>query len=146
MAIFEDSKGVKCSFCGKAQETVKRIIAGPGVYICNECIGLCSNIIEEEIEDGYDDETKEEVVQTNLTPKEIKEKLDEYVVGQDTAKRSLAVAVYNHYKRINNQDKSNEDGIEIQKSNILMLRTNRLWKNISCTNTCKNIKCAICYI
>ena len=121
MAKYEDNKNIKCSFCGKTQETVKRIIAGPGVYICNECIGLCSSIIEDEL-DEYDD-----ILEPNnfvmLTPKEIKEKLDEYVIGQDSAKKSLAVAVYNHYKRISNQDFNNQetDGVEIQKSNILML-------------------------
>ena len=116
MAKFEDNKSVRCSFCGKPQETVKRIIAGPGVYICDECIGLCSTIIEEE--DTF--ETEELAVEnTMLTPKEIKEKLDEYVVGQDIAKKSLAVAVYNHYKRIKNLDEENE--VDIQKSNILML-------------------------
>ncbi len=117
MAKYEDKKTVRCSFCGKPQENVKRIIAGPGVYICDECVGLCSNIIEEEYEDMYEDEG--EVVENTLSPREIKEKLDEYVVGQDEAKKSLAVAVYNHYKRINNTDV--ESDVEIQKSNILML-------------------------
>ena len=117
MAKFEDKKTVRCSFCGKPQENVKRIIAGPGVYICDECVGLCSNIIEEEFEDLYAEETG--APQTNLSPKEIKEKLDEYVIGQDEAKKSLAVAVYNHYKRINNASETSD--IEIQKSNILML-------------------------
>lgn len=117
MAKFEDKKTVRCSFCGKPQENVKRIIAGPGVYICDECVGLCSNIIEEEFDDLYAEEAQE--TQTNLSPKEIKEKLDEYVIGQDEAKKSLAVAVYNHYKRINNVD--DDSDVEIQKSNILML-------------------------
>lgn len=117
MAKYEDKKTVRCSFCGKAQENVKRIIAGPGVYICDECVGLCSNIIEEEFEELYASEGK--TIQTSLSPKEIKEKLDEYVIGQDEAKKSLAVAVYNHYKRINNL--LDESDIEIQKSNILML-------------------------
>ena len=118
MAKFEDKKTVRCSFCGKPQENVKRIIAGPGVYICDECVGLCSNIIEEEFDDLYGEEVSG-TMQTNLSPKEIKEKLDEYVIGQDEAKKSLAVAVYNHYKRINNADETSD--IEIQKSNILML-------------------------
>ncbi len=117
MAKLEDNKTIRCSFCGKPQETVKRIIAGPGVYICDECVGLCSNIIEEEIEALESEEVVAE--NTGLTPKEMKEKLDEYVIGQDTAKKSLAVAVYNHYKRINNIDSENE--VDIQKSNILML-------------------------
>lgn len=117
MAKYEDKKTVRCSFCGKAQENVRRIIAGPGVYICDECVGLCSNIIEEEFEELYAQESV--MVQNSLSPKEIKEKLDEYVIGQDEAKKSLAVAVYNHYKRINNLDVTSD--VEIQKSNILML-------------------------
>ena len=120
MAKYEDKKTVRCSFCGKSQEDVRRIIAGPGVYICDECIGLCSSIIEEEYDDMYDDNV-EENTQKSLSPVEIKQKLDEYVVGQDEAKKSLAVAVYNHYKRINNQEKVKEDDVEIQKSNILVL-------------------------
>ena len=118
MANFEDKRTVKCSFCGKSQETVQRIIAGPGVYICNECIELCSSIIE----DGYEEEIENEsvVVEKVPSPKEIKEFLDEYVIGQEEAKKSLSVAVYNHYKRINNPIKD-EDEVEIQKSNILLL-------------------------
>lgn len=118
MAKYEDKKTVRCSFCGKAQENVKRIIAGPGVYICDECVGLCSNIIEEEFEEMCTEEKAQE--NQSLSPKETKEKLDEYVIGQDEAKKSLAVAVYNHYKRINNIDPKSDD-VEIQKSNILML-------------------------
>lgn len=121
MAKFEDTKSVRCSFCGKTQEAVKRIVAGPGVYICNECVGLCSNIIEDELE-NYDEEFVDKGFNM-LTPKEIKDKLDEYVIGQESAKKSLSVAVYNHYKRINHKEsgKEAEDGVEIQKSNILML-------------------------
>ncbi len=118
MANFEDKRTVKCSFCGKSQETVKRIIAGPGVYICNECVDLCSSIVE----DDYDEENEKEsvVVEKVPSPKEIKEFLDEYVIGQEEAKKSLSVAVYNHYKRINNPI-HDEDDVEIQKSNILLL-------------------------
>ena len=110
-------RNIKCSFCGKPQEVVKKIIAGPGVYICDECIGVCQNIIEEEV---YEDEV-EEVIEDEVmpTPAEIKKTLDDYVIGQEEAKKTLSVAVYNHYKRINNKD--NLDGIEIQKSNILLL-------------------------
>ena len=79
MAKYEDNKNIRCSFCGKTQENVKRIIAGPGVYICNECVGLCSNIIEDELE-NYDDDFNDENEFLMLTPKEIKEKLDEYVI------------------------------------------------------------------
>ncbi|MBR3888563.1 MAG: ATP-dependent Clp protease ATP-binding subunit ClpX [Clostridia bacterium] len=119
MSKYEDERDIKCSFCGKAQDSVRRIIAGPGVYICNECVGLCTSIIEEEMRE-YEEELKQEDF-VMLTPKEIKDKLDEYVIGQDLAKKSLAVAVYNHYKRIMLQDPKDDSEIEIQKSNILLL-------------------------
>ena len=112
-------KTVKCSFCGKAQENVKKIIAGPGVYICDECITICRNIIED---DGYeDDEVKYTIEEGEKlpNPKEIKKILDEYVIGQEDAKKTLSVAVYNHYKRINNKDSIKD--VEIQKSNVLLL-------------------------
>ncbi len=112
---FDDTKQLRCSFCGKTQEQVKRLIAGPNVYICDECIELCSEIIEEELEGAYEDDEAMDIPK----PKEIKAHLDEYVIGQDDAKKALAVAVYNHYKRIYKQRKS--DDIEVQKSNILLL-------------------------
>jgi ATP-dependent Clp protease ATP-binding subunit ClpX len=114
MARVEDKKQLKCSFCGKSQDQVRRLIAGPGVYICDECIELCSEIITDEFEETVQ-------VDMNALPKpaEIKNYLDQYVVGQETAKKSLAVAVYNHYKRINAT--ANDDDIELQKSNILLL-------------------------
>jgi ATP-dependent Clp protease ATP-binding subunit ClpX len=112
---FSDDKGqLKCSFCGKAQDQVKRLVAGPGVYICDECIELCNEIIEEELS-----EEAEVKIKDIPKPKQIKEALDEYVIGQDRAKRIMAVAVYNHYKRIN-MAKKNED-VELLKSNIVML-------------------------
>ncbi|MDY6313654.1 MAG: ClpX C4-type zinc finger protein, partial [Clostridia bacterium] len=113
-----DNGELKCSFCGRDQSEVKRLIAGPGVYICNECIELCSEIIEEDF--GTPDEHEEEPKQPEKLPKpiEIKQILDEYVIGQDEAKKALAVAVYNHYKRIYS-DMDND--VELQKSNILML-------------------------
>ena len=114
MAKYEDKKQLKCSFCGKNQDQVKRLIAGPGVYICDECIDLCSDIIQDEFEDNVE-------LDTTVLPKpnEIKEYLDQYVIGQERAKRALSVAVYNHYKRV----KANmvDDDIELQKSNILLL-------------------------
>ncbi|MCI8654851.1 MAG: ATP-dependent Clp protease ATP-binding subunit ClpX, partial [Clostridia bacterium] len=112
-------KNVKCSFCGKTQEAVKRIVVGPGVYICDECIELCNNIIET---DGYEEEnyTIEEMHQIP-SPKEIKNILDDYVVGQEDAKKTLSVAVYNHYKRIASNKEIKEDDVEIQKSNVLLL-------------------------
>lgn len=114
MAKYDEKKQLKCSFCGKNQEQVKRLIAGPGVYICDECIDLCSEIIADEFEESVELDT------TSVPkPNEIKNYLDQYVIGQEKAKKSLSVAVYNHYKRIN----SNlvEDDIELQKSNILLL-------------------------
>ena len=113
MAKFDDKKQLKCSFCGKNQDQVKRLIAGPGVYICDECIDLCSEIIADEFEDTLEFDTK-----TLPKPQEIKEYLDSYVIGQESAKKSLAVAVYNHYKRIL---ASKNSDVELQKSNILML-------------------------
>ncbi|HPZ72835.1 MAG: ATP-dependent Clp protease ATP-binding subunit ClpX [Bacillota bacterium] len=110
----DDRNQLKCSFCGKTQEHVKKLIAGPGVYICTDCIELCNEIIEEEFADGLD-----ETLQSIPKPKEIKEILDEYVIGQEEAKRILSVAVYNHYKRITRSSKS--DDVELQKSNILLL-------------------------
>ena len=109
---------VKCSFCGKPQEMVKRIVAGPNAYICDECIAICNNIIEDE---NYDEETGYEDLKSEdiPTPAEIKQILDEYVIGQDDAKKTLSVAVYNHYKRIACDEII--DDVEIQKSNILLL-------------------------
>ncbi|GAA4750539.1 ATP-dependent Clp protease ATP-binding subunit ClpX [Gordonia alkaliphila] len=110
---------LKCSFCGKSQKQVKKLIAGPGVYICDECIDLCNEIIEEELA-----ETSDVKLDELPKPAEIREFLDTYVVGQDTAKRTLAVAVYNHYKRIQAGEKKDARGtesVELAKSNILML-------------------------
>ncbi len=115
MFKFGDEKGqLKCSFCGKMQEQVKKLIAGPGVYICDECIELCNEIIEEEFTEDHEIE-----LDSIPKPKEIREALDEYVIGQDEAKKNLSVAVYNHYKRINSNLQT--DDVELQKSNILML-------------------------
>ena len=114
-------KNIKCSFCGKSQDAVERIIAGPGVFICNECISVCTNILEdddyEDTEFNYTLNQKEDKLPS---PAEIKKVLDSYVIGQEDAKKTLAVAVYNHYKRINNSNKKDDD-VEIQKSNVLLL-------------------------
>ncbi len=120
MSKKEDApKNIKCSFCGKSQDHVARIVAGPGVYICDECVAVCKNIIENDTynEDEFGYAINEE--QKLLSPKEIKDILDKYVIGQEEAKKTLAVAVYNHYKRINNEDENND--VEIQKSNVLLL-------------------------
>ncbi|MDD4189100.1 MAG: ATP-dependent Clp protease ATP-binding subunit ClpX [Eubacteriales bacterium] len=115
MAKNEEKKQLKCSFCGKAQEQVKRLVAGPNVYICDECVNLCSDILEEEISDGGFDVKLDDIPK----PKAIKESLDQYVIGQDLAKKTLSVAVYNHYKRI--KSGVDTDDVELQKSNIIML-------------------------
>ncbi|MGB9976028.1 ATP-dependent Clp protease ATP-binding subunit ClpX [Thermovenabulum sp.] len=115
MFKFNDEKGqLKCSFCGKTQDQVKKLVAGPGVYICDECIELCNEIIEEE----FSDDNKMDFTDIPK-PNQIKEILDQYVIGQEKAKRILSVAVYNHYKRINSNVKL--DDVELQKSNIIML-------------------------
>ncbi len=113
---------IRCSFCNKTEDQVRKLIAGPGgVYICDECIDICSEIIEEELEDEQEEELDEASSINLLKPAEIKSFLDEYVIGQEDAKKTLAVAVYNHYKRILAGDKASKDGVELQKSNILML-------------------------
>ncbi|MGP7816799.1 ATP-dependent protease ATP-binding subunit ClpX [Niallia sp. 01092] len=115
MFKFNDEKGqLKCSFCGKTQDQVRKLVAGPGVYICDECIELCTEIVEEELG------TEEEVEFKDVPkPNEIRDILDEYVIGQDQAKKALSVAVYNHYKRINSNSKI--DDVELSKSNIAMI-------------------------
>ena len=105
-----------CSFCGKSQDEVKKIIAGSDVYICNECVELSMDILREE----FKGEGQTDILESK-TPKELLAVLNEYVIGQDTAKRALSVAVYNHYKRINFSESKENDDVELQKSNILMI-------------------------
>lgn len=115
MFKFNEEKGqLKCSFCGKTQDQVRKLVAGPGVYICDECIELCTEIVEEEL--GSEEETE---ITEIPTPQEILDILDDYVIGQDQPKKNLSVAVYNHYKRVNAS--KNHDDVELAKSNIVML-------------------------
>jgi ATP-dependent Clp protease ATP-binding subunit ClpX len=113
----DDKSKLRCSFCGKSQDQVKKLVAGPGVYICEECIDLCNEIIEEELYKSSDFDVE---IQSVPKPREIFDFLCQYVIGQEHAKKVLSVAVYNHYKRVNAQENSSDD-VEIQKSNILLL-------------------------
>jgi len=110
----DEKRQLRCSFCGKPQEQVRKLIAGPNVYICNECIELCYEILGDDLDDfeGFDEEA------STLKPKEMREILDQFIIGQDDAKKALSVAVYNHYKRILNEK---DDDVEIQKSNIILV-------------------------
>lgn len=112
--MYDEKKQLQCSFCGKSQNQVKRLVAGPNVYICDECVALCQEIIQEEGLDDFNFDFSE-----LPKPKEISSILDEYVIGQDMAKKSLAVAVYNHYKRISTEEA--DDDVELQKSNIMLI-------------------------
>ena len=126
MAKHEDSR-LKCSFCGKSQDQVKKLIAGPEVYICDECVDLCNEILDEEFFEAEEGEKSTSLPEISKVPKpvEIKAFLDDHIVGQEDAKRILSVAVYNHYKRVNhnlsNKEKDSKDVVEIQKSNILLI-------------------------
>ena len=121
MSKYDENKQLKCSFCGKPQSQVRRLVAGSGVYICDECVHLCLDIINDDIYAGNGEE-KAEGAYKLPKPKEITEILSQYVIGQEDAKRVLAVAVYNHYKRINNaKSKQEDDDVELQKSNIVMI-------------------------
>ena len=120
MSKYDENKQLRCSFCGKPQSQVTRLVAGPGVYICDECIQVCLDIINDGVQSEQMPDSGEKVYKLPK-PKEISEILSEYVIEQDRAKRALAVAVYNHYKRINGKKTAEEDGVELQKSNIVMI-------------------------
>lgn len=114
----DEQTTIHCSFCGKSQDEVDKIIAGPGVYICNECVALCQEIIDEEV----NQERQESYTMVEPPkPTEIRSILDDYVIGQEQAKKTLSVAVYNHYKRISSNNETNDDGVSLQKSNILLM-------------------------
>jgi len=119
-----DDSRLKCSFCGKTQDQVKKLIAGPEVYICDECVELCNEILDEEFFEAKDKEGEDNVESVEKSipkPHEIKAYLDQYIVGQDDAKKVLSVAVYNHYKRLKHNKSASKEGVEIQKSNILLV-------------------------
>ena len=118
-----NDKHLRCSFCGKSKESVKKFISGPSVYICNECISLCNEILAEE-----EERESQDAAATTLAPREIKEFLDDYVIGQEQAKRSLAVAVYNHYKRVHGQGRL--DDVEIDKANVLLVGSTGVGKTL----------------
>ncbi|MCQ5131179.1 ATP-dependent Clp protease ATP-binding subunit ClpX [Butyricicoccus faecihominis] len=138
MPNFDDDKTLKCSFCGKPQNRVRKLIAGPGVYICDECIGVCTSILDDELDFAPSLREDEAVLEPEKlpTPQELKATLDEYVIGQERAKVALSVAVYNHYKRIY----SGESDIELQKSNILMLGPSGSGKTLLAQTLAKTLK------
>ncbi len=109
-------ENITCSFCGKAAESAKKIITGPGVHICDECVTVCNRIIEEDLKKSPETQALDKVAK----PEEMKKFLDQYVIGQDAAKKALSVAVYNHYKRILNREKLDSD-VELEKSNVLIV-------------------------
>ena len=128
-----------CSFCGKPQEQVRRLVAGPGVFICDECVELCREIIEED----YSDATSVELEELPK-PHEMMRILNEYVIGQDEAKKNLAVAVYNHYKRITAPQKDNDD-VELQKSNIVMLGPTGCGKTMLAQTLATHFERTVCH-
>ncbi len=140
MAIKGNDTKIRCSFCGKTEDQVRKLIAGPdGAYICDDCVAICSEIIQEEFEDLYGEQDTDEI--NLIKPKEIKAFLDDYVIGQDEAKKVLSVAVYNHYKRVLSGASSD---IELQKSNILMLGPTGSGKNVSGTDTGQTDQRSVC--
>ncbi len=140
MAKNDDKHTIRCSFCGKSQDKVRRIIAGPGVYICNECVGLCNSILDDTMADYYESEgVGDDFLNELPTPQEIRAVLDQYVIGQEDAKVTLSVAVYNHYKRIRYGMKE-DNGVELQKSNILLLGPTGCGKTLFAQTLAKMMK------
>lgn len=134
----DNNKEIRCSFCGKTQDEVSRLIEGPGVYICDNCINFCNSLLfeDDEVAAKNSDKNKEKEEKPLLKPKEIKAKLDEYVIGQDEAKKILSVAVYNHYKRIRD---NREEGVELAKSNVLMLGPTGVGKTLLAQTLAKTL-------
>lgn len=133
-------KNIRCSFCGKSQEEVDRIIAGPGVFICSDCIKVCSSIVEDDLYDEDDITYTTTKTEELPSPAEIKNILDTYVIGQEEAKKTLAVAVYNHYKRINSKEEKDKDDVELQKSNVLLLGPTGCGKTLLAQTLAKILK------
>lgn len=143
MSKYDENKQLKCSFCGKPQSQVSRLVAGPGVYICDECIHICMDILDDGLEE---EKAKGQEAEYKLPkPKEIVDTLSEYVIEQDRAKKALAVAVYNHYKRINNKKRQDNDDVELQKSNIVMIGPTGSGKTLLAQTLAKNIRCTFCH-
>lgn len=134
----DNNKEIRCSFCGKTQDEVSRLIEGPGVYICDNCINFCNSLLfeDDEVAAKNSGKNKEKEEKPLLKPKEIKAKLDEYVIGQDDAKKILSVAVYNHYKRIRD---NREEGVELAKSNVLMLGPTGVGKTLLAQTLAKTL-------
>ena len=139
MANFDENKTLRCSFCGKPQNKVRKLVAGPNVYICDECINVCASILDDELSMDYDDPSIDvaDAPENLPTPRELKEVLDAYVIGQDEAKVALSVAVYNHYKRI---FRGGDDDVELSKSNILMLGPSGSGKTLLAQTLAKNLQ------
>lgn len=140
MPNYGDRIYARCNFCGATSDEVNQMIAGTGVHICDKCVRECMKIISAE-----EDEEKELPIDFP-TPKEMYDYLNQYVIGQDDAKKYLSVAVYNHYKRLNNNFGDHEDGIEIQKSNVLLLGPTGTGKNIPYSESCKIYECSVCNV